>query len=99
MKRVLLTGATGFLGRACIPPLIRHGYEIHGVYYHSNVASKIGDNVIWHQANLLDSAAVRQLVTEAKPSDLLHLAWDVNPKTYWNSPENFRWVQGTIALW
>ncbi|MBI5758147.1 MAG: NAD(P)-dependent oxidoreductase [Planctomycetales bacterium] len=30
-KRVLLTGATGFIGRWAIPALLRRGYEVHAV--------------------------------------------------------------------
>lgn len=31
MKRVLLTGSTGFIGRHCIPYLLEKGYEIHTI--------------------------------------------------------------------
>ena len=28
-KRVLLTGASGFIGRQAVEPLLRRGYEVH----------------------------------------------------------------------
>ena len=31
MKRVLITGARGFLGRHCLPLLLERGYEVHAV--------------------------------------------------------------------
>jgi nucleoside-diphosphate-sugar epimerase len=31
MKRVLVTGATGFIGRNSVVPLLRRGYEVHAV--------------------------------------------------------------------
>jgi len=31
MKRVLLTGAGGFIGTHCIAPLLERGYEVHAV--------------------------------------------------------------------
>ena len=29
MKRVLVTGANGFIGRQCLPLLLAKGYEVH----------------------------------------------------------------------
>jgi uncharacterized protein YbjT (DUF2867 family) len=31
MKRVLLTGASGFIGKHCIAPLKARGYDVHAV--------------------------------------------------------------------
>ncbi|MGI8566895.1 MAG: NAD-dependent epimerase/dehydratase family protein, partial [Pyrinomonadaceae bacterium] len=31
MKKVLLTGATGFIGNYCLPLLLADGYEVHAV--------------------------------------------------------------------
>ncbi|MBI4424212.1 MAG: GDP-mannose 4,6-dehydratase [Elusimicrobia bacterium] len=31
MKRVLITGATGFIGRHLVPQLLERGYEVHGI--------------------------------------------------------------------
>lgn len=96
MKRILLTGATGFIGRNCVPLLLAKGYEIHAV----SSKSYRGDwsDVHWHQADLMDSRQVLELLTQVQPSHLLHFAWYTVPGKYWNSTENFRWIQASLTL-
>ena len=89
MSRILLTGATGFIGRHVLPRL--QG-DVHAVTTH---ASPAGDGVTWHRADLLSSAAI---VTEVRPEVLVHLAWYVEPGRYWTAPENIRWVEASLAL-
>jgi nucleoside-diphosphate-sugar epimerase len=95
MKKVLLTGATGFIGRECIPFLLESGYEVHVV---SSKVVEIQVDVYWHQANLLDLGQVRELMARVQPSHLLHLAWYAIPGKYWTSIENFQWVQASLEL-
>ncbi|GAC1556799.1 MAG: NAD(P)-dependent oxidoreductase [Herpetosiphon sp.] len=94
MKRVLLTGGSGFIGRHATQPLLDAQYEIHAV---SSVA-RSGDSVIWHRADLLDSRSTTELVREIAPTHLLHFAWYAVPGAYWRSPENFRWVGASLHL-
>jgi nucleoside-diphosphate-sugar epimerase len=98
MKRVLLTGASGFVGRHCLQPLLSRGYQVHAVVStrHSPPASQPG--VQWHNADLLDRQSVSALMTEARPSHLLHCAWFAVPGKYWTAPENFRWVEAGLHL-
>ena len=60
MNRLLVTGATGFIGMCCLPPLLARGYEVHAVSSRARVHAisprtkdEQGDDVIWHQADLL----------------------------------------------
>jgi nucleoside-diphosphate-sugar epimerase len=96
MKRVLLTGATGFIGRHCLPTLLAHGYEVHSVSTRPAPAHSPGVHA--HQADLLDPAQVAALLAIVQPSHLLHLAWYTQPGAYWTSPENIRWVQASLGL-
>lgn len=100
MKRVLLTGATGFIGQSCLPLLLAKGFEVHAVSSRSIISHEIGiDQVVkWHEADLLDLTQPTKLMAEIQPSHLLHLAWYAVPGKYWTSPENFRWVQASLAL-
>lgn len=96
MKRVLLTGSTGFIGRHCLPLLVAHGYEVHAVS--SSATDRISHNVHFHRADLLDLGMIPALITEVQPSHLLHLAWYAAPGKYWTSIENLRWVQAGLGL-
>ncbi len=95
MKRVLLTGASGFIGRHTIPFLIEKGYEVHAVYNEREPEVAPTDNLIWHQCNLLNLSEQEHLLAEVKPSHLLHLAWSAIPGKYWMSDENMKWVQAS----
>jgi len=96
MKRVLLTGATGFIGRHCLPLLAARGYAVHAVS--SRPITENQSNIHWHQANLLDPAQVVALISDVQPSHLLHFAWYAVPGKYWTSTENLRWVQASLGL-
>ena len=95
MKRVLVTGAVGFIGRACLPLLISGGYEVHAV---SSRPSVPGQGVWWHTANLLEPGVPAALIDSVAPSHLLHLAWYTEPGRYWTNPANGLWANATIQL-
>ena len=96
MKRVLVTGATGFIGRHCLAPLQASGYEVHAVT--SKPAFADDHNATWHQADLLDRQQIGPLVETVAPTHLLHLAWVVDPGTAYVSADNYRWLQSTLDL-
>ena len=98
MKKVLLTGASGFIGRHTIHFLIKSGYEVHAVFNTTKPAFNEDINLFWHQCNLLKSEEQKQLLVEIKPSHLLHFAWYAIPGKYWTSLENCRWVQASLDL-
>ena len=96
MKRVLVTGARGFVGRHCLPLLLARGYEVHAVS--TRPGPKADDDVRWHQVDLLDGAAAPALIDAVQPSHLLQLAWCTAHGAYWTSPQNLQWVESTLAL-
>lgn len=96
--RVLLTGASGFLGSHCIEPLIASGAEVHAVSSKPAPASGSDDRVTWHQADLLDHGAIGQLMQSVRPQSLLHLAWYVAPGKWYAAPENFLWLQSSLEI-
>lgn len=95
MKRVLVTGATGFIGRNTLMLLASKGYEVHAV---SSKKLEATYDVQWHCTNLLDSQETERLMAVIQPTHLLHLAWYVEPGKFWHSPENFHWLESSIAL-
>jgi nucleoside-diphosphate-sugar epimerase len=97
MRRVLLTGATGFIGRHCLASLLSSGYEVHAVSF-PDLPDRTQSDVYWHQADLLDSAQVLELIARVQPTHLLHFAWYVVPGKCYTSLENYRWVQASLDL-
>lgn len=96
MKKVLLTGGTGFIGRHTLRMLQDRGYEVHAIS--SKEVPSQSEGVHWSQVDLLNHEAVTSLVREIKPSHLLHIAWDVTHGKFWNSPSNLDWVQASLNL-
>ena len=96
MKRVLVTGATGFVGRHALAPLVQRGYEVHAVSSRKAPAPLAG--VRWHHADLLEGAQAERVVAEAGASHLLHFAWYAEPGKFWRSGENYRWLDASRAL-
>jgi nucleoside-diphosphate-sugar epimerase len=94
--KVLVTGASGFIGRHCLPVLAERGYEIHAVFKDRSLEAPA--NVQWHRADLLDHKDVRDLIAHVRPTHLLHLAWYAKPGKFWTSTENFRWVAASLEL-
>jgi nucleoside-diphosphate-sugar epimerase len=96
MTRVLVTGASGCVGRAMLPQLVRRGWDVHAVTRREPPPSLEG--VTWHRADLLDPAQVYGCVRAARASHLMHLAWFVAPGAWPASPENLRWVAASLGL-
>lgn len=97
MNRVLVTGATGFIGRESIPFLVRERYDVHGVHFGSSPDSELA-GVTWHRTDLLNQSETIELIRDVRPTHLLHLAWRVTPQDYWTSPENVRWLESSVGL-
>ena len=96
MKRALVTGATGFVGRQTLAPLAARGFEVVGVTSHDRPL--LIPDVQWRHVNLLDTAAARRLVEDVRPSHVLHLAWYAVPGRFWTAAENIDWLAASAAL-
>lgn len=84
-KRVLLTGAGGFIGRQAVTLLEERGYDVHAVTGKA-------------QCDLLDPAQRARLMEAVCPSHVLHFAWIALPGVYWTSPLNATWHDATLDL-
>jgi UDP-glucose 4-epimerase len=75
-RRVLVTGASGFIGARLCERAVELGGVVHGVSRRSLPASSHG--VHWEQVDLTDEAAVRALLRRVQPDVVLHLASEVS---------------------
>jgi len=101
VKRVLVSGASGFIGRWSVPPLRKRGYEVHAVLsadLHQRSACEQLAGAEIHHSDLLDPAAVDRLLVAVRPTHLLHFAWIATPRLYWMSAENFSWFAASLHL-
>lgn len=89
MTSILLTGASGFLGRAVLSKLVESGHEVDAVSLHP--VPGVHPNVRWHQVDLLDRDAATTLVSRCRATHLVHLAWHAKPPDYVTSPVNQEW--------
>ena len=96
MKRTLVTGASGFIGRHTLPLLLKADHEVHAVSFREK--KKNENEINWHQADLMDPSQVKELVAEVQPTHLLHFAWNTEPGKYWGNLENIQWVQASLEL-
>jgi len=96
MKKVLITGASGFIGRHCLPLLLERGFEVHALS--QKPLPGLGKDIIWHSQNFLDDNKTQRLIENVQPSHCLHFAWFTEPGKYWSSPENLRWTASSVSL-
>jgi UDP-glucose 4-epimerase len=71
-SRVMVTGATGFIGRALCQRLLNLGAEVHGVSRTARPNSI--SQARWRAADLTDADAALQLLTDVRPDVVFHLA-------------------------
>lgn len=90
---VLLTGATGLIGRAVLAELVARAIPVHAVSRRPGPAQP---GVTWHQADLLTPQG-RAAVAGLAPR-LIHCAWDVTHGAFWTAPSNRLWRTGSADL-
>lgn len=95
MKKILLTGATGFIGRHVVSELIERGYEVFAPSNSVSLPETKGLTQI--KLDLLNTEAVEKFLQEQKFENLIHLAWYTGPKCH-SSDLNLDWTSLSINL-
>jgi nucleoside-diphosphate-sugar epimerase len=94
MQRVLVTGASGLIGRHVAEELARRGFDVHGC---ARTWAPIA-GVSMHSCDLLDAHPTGALVRTVKPDIIVHSAWVTTHGVYWQSPENRDWLTASLSL-
>ena len=74
MRKVLITGVTGFTGRYMAKELAARGYEVHGLSYRQPIEPLPAAVSGIHCCALSDAEALRELLAEIRPTYVIHLA-------------------------
>lgn len=93
--KVLLTGASGYLGRHVLRALQRRGIDTVATGRRRSPALQ---GCTFIEADLLQVNSAQTLVEQSGATHLLHLGWYVEHGKYWLSPLNFEWVQASMRL-
>lgn len=93
--RVLVTGASGWIGRHALCALTQLDCEVIGSSRHP--APPI-PGVEWIAADLLSPGEPERLARQARADALLHLAWTVEPGKFWTDAANLNWAGASLLL-
>ena len=101
-KRILVTGASSFIGRQSVAPLLGRGYEVHLALRSPSRRDFLPGGLFArchaHEVDLLDAAAVDRCVRSIQASHLLHFAWHSDVSNRLSSPANLKWAAATLNL-
>ncbi len=93
-QRILLTGATGFIGTQVLRHLTSAG-QVHCTSRHLQEATT---DVHWHEVDLKDSGACEAVIRKVRPDILVHCAWNTDHGEFWEAKDNVQWLEAGMAL-
>ena len=97
MKKLLITGATGFVGSHALEYFTDKEYEVFGTAYKSdNDVSDLIDQDHLISINLFDKEKVINLVNKIEPDYVIHLAALSSPKKSFETPHET--IDNNIAI-
>ena len=94
-ERVLVTGASGFIGQHMPALLQARGYETH-VTARGALPETAG--ITAHGVDLLRQDEAQRLIADLRPDIIIHTAWYVAHGRFWTAPENTDWLEASTAL-
>lgn len=100
--RILVTGATGFIGSAFAKLALNHGHEIGGMMLPTEQAPPSlsgrtgGGKLVWVKGTLAELPW--REIESFKPDACVHFAWIATPGVYLESPENEKHLEWSLNL-
>ena len=97
MKRILVTGGTGFIGRAVLRELFAMDVQVSAVIRDRESVPEGFSKIFW--TDDLFEETDEFWINACKDIDIvLHIAWYAEPGEYINSPKNLTSMTGTLRL-
>ena len=93
-KKVLVTGATGLIGKELIEPLKSLGFDIYAITIDKNNPN---NGVKWIKGSLFDDNFIKDTMSEIKPEFLLNMAW-ATTGDYLKSDINYKFLNAGVNL-
>ena len=98
MKKVLITGATGLIGKSLLSVLqSKKEYKIYAITTDENKLNKY-ENINVVEGDLKSSDFRKRVIEEIIPDVIIHLAWDQTTSDFRRSNENLKWLEISIDL-
>lgn len=96
-KRILISGAGGFIGRAVVRALQdRDAGSIHTVG--RGPSPHFGAGISHHRADLLNQSDLDRVFETVRPTHLIQLAWCSEHGLYWRDHANLDWVGANLRI-
>lgn len=95
MKKVLLTGATGFIGRHVTEELIKRGYTVYAPS--TSLALRETEGLVQIRLDLFNYKAVDEFLAKNKFENIIHLAWYVGEKCL-SADINLEWSEASFNI-
>ena len=98
MNRILLSGASGFIGRHVARSLIADGADLVAIGRGARPAH-LDARVGWHQQDVLRMDQASTDVIRAIGAEcFIHLAWETDHGHFWHEPSNLDWLAASSRL-
>ncbi len=92
--RVLVTGGSGFVGRALVARLDAAGADVHA----TSRGEQSGPGT-WHRADLTDPASAGEVMAAVQPTHLVHAAWfQASGAARADGADNLEWTEISLRL-
>ena len=99
MSRVMVTGASGFVGAAAVRALLQQGDGVVAVVQPGTSTERLRRlSLQTVSLELEDCRAVETALAQVKPETILHAAWYARPEDYLVSPKNLDSLRATTDL-
>ncbi len=99
--KILITGATGFIGSQIVRALLAQGHEVRAVARAGSGRERLADvegRIEWRTADVFGDPSIDRAALCAGVELCIHSAWYAIPGKYLEAPENIECLNGTVAL-